>query len=103
MTHRRQFTAALKAQIVLELRSGAKSSVGLGREHQMASSVVAPFSCGEETENGDAERLMRIIKERKSRAMTTAIPERLRAAERLSGRRRSQKRRPSDWGELTPA
>ena len=57
MTHRRQFTAALKAQVVLELLSGAKSSVELCREHQIASSVVAPFSCGEATENGDAERL----------------------------------------------
>jgi transposase len=43
MTHRRQFTAAFKAQIVLELLSGAKSSVELCREHQIASSVLADW------------------------------------------------------------
>jgi transposase-like protein len=43
MTHRRQFTAALKTQVVLELLSGAKSSVELCREHQMASSVLAEW------------------------------------------------------------
>jgi transposase-like protein len=39
MPHRRKFTAAFKAQVVLELLSGAKSSVELCREHQIASSV----------------------------------------------------------------
>lgn len=43
MTHRRQFTAAYKAQVVLELLSGAKSSVELCREHQIASSVLADW------------------------------------------------------------
>ena len=43
MTCRRQFTAAFQAQIVLELLSGAKSSVELCREHQMASSVFADW------------------------------------------------------------
>jgi transposase-like protein len=39
MTHRRQFTAAFKAQVVLELLSGAKSSAERCREHQLAASV----------------------------------------------------------------
>lgn len=43
MPHRRQFTAAFKAQVVLELLSGAKSSVELCREHQIASSVIADW------------------------------------------------------------
>jgi transposase len=43
MTHRRKFTAAFKAQVVLELLSGAKSSVELCREHQIASSVLADW------------------------------------------------------------
>ena len=43
MPYRRKFTAALKAQAVLELLSGAKSSVELCREHQMASSVFADW------------------------------------------------------------
>jgi transposase len=43
MTHRRQFTAEFKAQVVLELLSGAKSSVELCREHQIASSVLADW------------------------------------------------------------
>jgi transposase len=43
MTHRRQCTAEFKAQIVLELLSGAKSSAELCREHQMASSLRADW------------------------------------------------------------
>jgi transposase len=43
MTHRRKFTAELKAQVVLELLSGAKSSAELCREHQIASSVLADW------------------------------------------------------------
>jgi transposase len=43
MTHRRQFTAAFKAQVVLELLSGAKSSAELCREHQLAASVLADW------------------------------------------------------------
>jgi transposase len=43
MPHRRKFTAVFKAQVVLELLSGAKSSVELCREHQMASSVLAEW------------------------------------------------------------
>jgi transposase len=43
MTHRRQFTADFKAQVVLELLSGAKSSAELCREHQIASSVLADW------------------------------------------------------------
>jgi transposase-like protein len=43
MTHRRQFTAEFKAQVVLELLSGAKSSAELCREHQIASSVLADW------------------------------------------------------------
>jgi transposase len=41
MTHRRKFTAEFKAQVVLELLSGAKSSAELCREHQIAASVLA--------------------------------------------------------------
>jgi transposase len=41
MTHRRQFTAAFNAQVVLELLSGAKSSAERCREHQLAASVLA--------------------------------------------------------------
>jgi transposase len=43
MTHRRQFTAEFKAQVVLELLSGAKSSAELCREHQLAASVLADW------------------------------------------------------------
>jgi transposase len=43
MTHRRQFTAEFKAQVVLELLSGAKSSAELCREHQIASSVLTDW------------------------------------------------------------
>lgn len=43
MTHRRQFTAAFKAQVVLELLSGAKSSAEICREHQLAASVLADW------------------------------------------------------------
>jgi transposase len=43
MTYRRKFTAEFKAQIVLELLSGAKSSAELCREHQIASSVLADW------------------------------------------------------------
>jgi transposase len=43
MAHRRQFTAEFKAQVVLELLSGAKSSAELCREHQIASSVLADW------------------------------------------------------------
>jgi transposase len=41
MTHHRQFTAEFKAQVVLELLSGAMSSAELCCEHQIASSVLA--------------------------------------------------------------
>ena len=43
MTHRRQCTAAFKAQVVLELLSGAKSSAEFCREHQLAASVLADW------------------------------------------------------------
>jgi transposase-like protein len=43
MTHRRQFTAEFKAQVVLERRSGATSSAELCREHQIASSGLADW------------------------------------------------------------
>jgi transposase len=43
MTHRRQFTAEFKAQVVIELLSGAKSSAELCREHQIAASVLADW------------------------------------------------------------
>ena len=43
MPHRRQFTAEFRAQVVLELLSGAKSSAELCREHQIASSVLADW------------------------------------------------------------
>ena len=43
MPHRRQFTAEFKAQVVLELLTGAKSSAELCREHQIASSVLADW------------------------------------------------------------
>jgi transposase-like protein len=43
MTHRRKFTTEFKAQVVLELLSGAKSSAELCREHQIASSVLADW------------------------------------------------------------
>jgi transposase len=43
MIHRRQFTAEFKAQVVLELLSGAKSSAELCREHQIAASVLADW------------------------------------------------------------
>ena len=43
MTHRRQFTAEFKTQVVLELLSGAKRSAERCREHQMASSMLADW------------------------------------------------------------
>jgi transposase len=43
MTQRRTFTAEFKAQVVLELLSGAKSGAELCREHQIASSVLADW------------------------------------------------------------
>jgi transposase len=43
MAHRRQFTAEFKAQVVLDLLSGAKSSAELCREHQLAASVLAEW------------------------------------------------------------
>jgi transposase len=43
MTYRRKFTAAFKAQVVLELLSGAKTSTELCREHQIAASVLADW------------------------------------------------------------
>jgi transposase len=43
MIRRRQFTAAFKAQVGLELLSGAKSRVELCHQHQIASSVWAEW------------------------------------------------------------
>jgi transposase len=43
MTLRRQFTAEFRAQVVLELLSGAKSSAELRYEHRIASSVLADW------------------------------------------------------------
>jgi transposase len=43
MTSRRKFTAAFKAEVVLELVSGAKTSAELCREHQIAASVFADW------------------------------------------------------------
>ncbi len=43
MTHRRQFTAAFKAPVVLELLSGAKTRAEICREHQLAASVLAAW------------------------------------------------------------
>lgn len=43
MTSRRKFTAEFKAQVVLELLSGAKTSAELCREHQIAASVLADW------------------------------------------------------------
>jgi transposase-like protein len=44
MTHRRQFTAALNAQVVLELLSGAKSRAELCRAHQLAAAGLADWN-----------------------------------------------------------
>lgn len=41
MGNRRKFTAEFKAEVVLELLSGAKSSAELCREHQIAAAVLA--------------------------------------------------------------
>ncbi|MGH8071599.1 MAG: transposase [Candidatus Entotheonellia bacterium] len=43
MTHRRKFTAELKARVMLELLSGAKRAAELCRAHQIASSVLADW------------------------------------------------------------
>jgi transposase len=43
MTQRRQFTAEFKAQVVLELLSGAKNSAELCHEHQIASSGLTDW------------------------------------------------------------
>ncbi len=41
MTHRRKFTAEFKAQVVLDLVSGAKSAAELCREHQLNPQLLA--------------------------------------------------------------
>lgn len=43
MGNRRKFTAKFKAEVVLELLSGAKSSAALCREHQIAAAVLADW------------------------------------------------------------
>jgi transposase-like protein len=43
MAHRRKFTPEFKAEVVLELLSGAKSGAELCREHQIAASVLADW------------------------------------------------------------
>jgi transposase len=43
MTHRRKFTAEFKAQVILELLSGAKSRAEVCREPQIAGSVLADW------------------------------------------------------------
>ena len=43
MIHRRKFTAEFKAQVVLELLSGAKSSAELCHEPQIAASVLGEW------------------------------------------------------------
>jgi transposase len=43
MTHRRQFTAEFKAQVVLELLSGAKSRAERCRGHQSAASGLSDW------------------------------------------------------------
>ncbi len=41
MTHRRKFTAEFKAQVVLDLMSGAKSAAELCREQQLNPQLLA--------------------------------------------------------------
>ena len=41
MTHRRKFTAEFKAQVVLDLVSGAKSAGELCRQHQLNPQLLA--------------------------------------------------------------
>lgn len=41
MAHRRKFTAEFKAQVVLDLVSGAKSAAELCRQHQLNSQLLA--------------------------------------------------------------
>lgn len=41
MTKRRQFTAAFKAQVVLELLSGHKTLAEAAREHQVKPDIIA--------------------------------------------------------------
>jgi transposase-like protein len=41
MSRRRKFTPAFKAQVVLELLSGTKSSAELCRQHQLSSHLLA--------------------------------------------------------------
>jgi len=41
MTHRRKFTAEFKAQVVLDLVSGAKSAAELCRQHQLNPQLLA--------------------------------------------------------------
>jgi len=41
MTKRRRFTAAFKAQVVLELLSGGKSVAEVAREHRVKPDIVA--------------------------------------------------------------
>jgi transposase-like protein len=41
MSRRRKFTPAFKAQVVIELLSGTKSSAELCRQHQLSSHLLA--------------------------------------------------------------
>jgi transposase-like protein len=43
MPYRRKFTAAFKAQVMLELLSGVMTSAELCREHQIVASVLADW------------------------------------------------------------
>jgi len=77
MATRRTFTSAFKAQVVLELLSGAKSSAELCRQHQLASMVLARWK----TEFvAQAPRLF------EREAVTSADQQRMAELERLVGR-----------------
>lgn len=77
MATRRTFTSAFKAQVVLELLSGAKTSADLCRQHQLAPIVLARWK---------TEFLAQVPRLFEREATTSAEQQRMAELERLVGR-----------------
>jgi transposase len=77
MTHRRKFTAEFKAQVVLDLVSGAKSAAELCRQHQLNPQLLARWK---------SEFLERAPLLFQQEAMQSQDQERIAELERVVGR-----------------
>jgi transposase len=77
MATRRTFTSAFKAQVILELLSGAKTSAELCREHQLAPVVLARWK---------SEFMAQAPRLFEREATTSAEQQRIAELERLIGR-----------------